>query len=125
MNSYWAVVKSEVNVNGTMYTVVEKDGNSSDINQKRLRHREYHSVCCAHISNNKKHDRFAMQHFTTTEIEWIEKYINAKICNDLPGNTITHLHCHSDNAGQPFKNTGALVFFMHLMHLRGGADKCS
>ena len=34
MNSYWAVVKSEVN--GTMYTVVDKDGNSSDINQNRL-----------------------------------------------------------------------------------------
>jgi hypothetical protein len=30
MNSYWAVVKSEVN--GTMHTVVDKDGNSSDIN---------------------------------------------------------------------------------------------
>jgi hypothetical protein len=30
MNSYWAVVKSEVNE--TMHTVVDKDGNSSDIN---------------------------------------------------------------------------------------------
>jgi hypothetical protein len=66
-----------------------------------------------------------MQHFTTTEIEWIEKYLNANYCNDLPGNTITHLHCHSDNAGQHFKNTGALEFFTHLMHLWGGAGKCS
>jgi hypothetical protein len=34
MSSYWAVVKREVN--GTMYTVVDEDGNSSDINQNRL-----------------------------------------------------------------------------------------
>jgi hypothetical protein len=58
-------------------------------------------------------------------MEWIEKYLYANFCNYLPGNTITHLHCHSDNAGQHFKNTGALEFFMHLMHLRGGAGKCS
>jgi hypothetical protein len=34
MNSYWAVVESEVN--GTMYTVVDNDGNSSDISCNRL-----------------------------------------------------------------------------------------
>jgi hypothetical protein len=34
MNSYWAVNKSEVNE--TMYTVVDKDGNCSDINRNRL-----------------------------------------------------------------------------------------
>jgi hypothetical protein len=108
-----------------MYTVVDKDGNSSDTNQNRLQHRKYHSVCCAHISNDKKHDRFAMKHFTTREMEWIEKYLDANFCNDLPGNTITYLHCHSDNAGQHFKNTGALEFFTHLVHLWGGAGKCS
>ncbi len=58
-------------------------------------------------------------------MEWIEKYLDANFCNDLPGNTFTHLHCHSDNAGQHFKNTGALEFFTHLMHLWGGAGKCS
>jgi hypothetical protein len=66
-----------------------------------------------------------MQHFTTTEMDLIEKYLNAKFCNDLPGNTINHLHCHSDNAGQHFKNTGALEFFRHLKRLWGGAGKCS
>jgi hypothetical protein len=73
----------------------------------------------------KRHDRFAMENFTTTEMEWIEKYLDANLCTDLPGNTITHLHCHSDNAGQHSKNTGALEFFTHLMHLWGGAGKCS
>jgi hypothetical protein len=58
-------------------------------------------------------------------MESIEKYLDANFCNDLPGNTITHLHCHSDNAGQYFKNTGALKLFMHLMHLWGEASKCS
>jgi hypothetical protein len=66
-----------------------------------------------------------MQHFTTTEMEWIEKYLNAKFCNDLHRNKITHLHSHSDNAGQHFKNTGALEFFTHFMHHWGETGKCS
>ena len=119
--SYWAVVTTHVY--GEVYTVEDQDGKTFDIERKRLRLRQRHSVCCAHVSDDKKHDRFAMQHFSTTELKWLEEYMNENFKNDIPEGKITHLHQHSDNAGQHFKSTGSIEYFTSLIRDRGGATE--
>ena len=122
-DSYWAVVTSHMG--GNVYKVEDKDGNTFELERDRLWLRKQHTVCCATVSDDKKHDRFAMQHFSTAEIEWLEEYMNNEFPNDIPGGKITHLHRHLDNAGQHFKSTGAIEFFTSLIRDRGGATKCS
>ena len=57
-----------------MYRVEGNDGNVSDLDSNQLRHRKRHAVSCVCVSDDKKHDCFAMQHFSTAEIEWLEGY---------------------------------------------------
>ena len=110
---------------GNVYKVEDKDGNIFELERDRLRLRKQHTVCCVTVSDDKKHDRFAMQHFSTAEMEWIEEYMNNEFPNDIPGGKIKHLYWRSDNAGQHFKSTGAIEFFTLLIRDRGGATKCS
>ena len=85
----------------------------------------HHTIFCAAVSDDKKHDRFAMQHFTTKELEWLEGYMKDNFKNDIPMGHITHLHQHSDNAGQHFKSTGSIQYFTSLIYNRGDATQCS
>ena len=75
-----------------MYKVEDKDGNIFELERDRLRLRKQHTVCCATVSDDRKHDRFAMQHFSTAEMEWIEEYMNNEFPNDIPGGKIKHLY---------------------------------
>jgi len=68
------------------------------------------------LSDAKKHDRFAMQHYSEEELPWLEKYMREEFPDDIPNKYITHLHQHSDNAAQHFKSTGALEFFTSLIN---------
>ena len=120
--SYWAVVSAHIH--GNLYTVEDQAGKTFNIERNRLRLRKRHSICCAHISDDKKHDRFAMQHFTTKELNWLEEYMKENFDNDIPEGKITHLHQHSDNAGSHFKSTGSLEYFTSLIRDRGGATEC-
>ena len=65
-----------------------------------------------------------MQHFSTSELEWLEKCTKEEFANDIPEGKITHLHLHSDNAGQHFKSSGAIGYFNSLILDRGGAADC-
>ena len=58
-----------------MYRVDDNDGNVSDLNRSQLRHRKRHVVSCSYVSDDKKHDRFAMQNLSTTDLDWIEGYM--------------------------------------------------
>ena len=71
LNLFWGEVV-EVCSNGT-YRVRDESGNIHVCKRKRLRHRVKHSICFGHISNDKSLDRFAMQHYSTREMEWIER----------------------------------------------------
>ena len=71
LNLFWGQVV-EVCSDGT-YKVKDESGNIHVCERKRLRHRVKHSICFGHISDNKSHDRFAMQHYSTREMEWIER----------------------------------------------------
>ena len=71
LNSFWGQVV-KVCSNGT-YEVKDESGKIHVCERKRLRHRVKHSICFGHISDDKSHDRFAMQHYSTREMEWIER----------------------------------------------------
>lgn len=84
LHSYWAVVK-KADDGSSFYTVEKEDGTSLIVGRSRLRLRKHHQVCCAHVSDDKKHDRFAMQHFTTIDMEWMEEYMTKNFPNDFRG----------------------------------------
>lgn len=124
MDSYWAKVVRHIGVHGDMYQVEDEHGSMHDVRRSSLRHRCRHTICCGHVSDDKLHDRFAMQQFTTRELAYLEQYMSEKFPNDLINGRIKRLHQHSDNASQHFKSTGAMEYFTSLIADRGGASEC-
>ena len=108
-DSYWAVVTG--NICGDLYRVEDKHGGVFEVERSQIRLRKRHVVCFAHVSDDKRHDHFAMQHFSNAELEWIEEYMKEEFANNIPEGKITHLHIHSDNSGQHFKSSGAIEYF--------------
>ena len=47
-----------------------------------------------------------------------------EFAKDIQEGKVTHLHLHSDNAGQHFKSSGAIEYFTSLINDRGGATDC-
>ncbi len=120
--SYWEkIIRRDEN---DTYIVENADAEQRKVSRSQLRHRSRHIICCGHVSDDKRHDRFAMQHFTDEEFKYIEAYISETFPNDLNNNVIQQLHQHSDNASQHFKSTGAIEYFTSLIMKRGGATKC-
>ena len=107
-----------------MYRVEENDENVSEIDRSRLRHQKKHLVSCAHVSDEKKHDRFSMQNFYTADLELLEGYTKDQFSNGIPEERVTHLHLNSDNAGQHFNISGAIEYFTSLINDRGGETDC-
>lgn len=129
MESYWAVVKQYTKDDNGVETVTVEDAEGNITTQPRslLRHRKRHTICVAHLSDDKKHDRFAMQHYTEAELPWLEKYMQENFPNDLDDGCdfITRFHRHSDIACQHFQNTGAIESFTSLVKKHGrDASKC-
>ena len=87
-----------------------------------MRHRKRHSVATGHITDDKIHDRHAMQKFTDREMKDLETYMNENFPEDIPLGKIARLHKHSDNATH-FKSTGAINYFTTLINDRGGPTK--
>ena len=58
-------------LNRNIYIVENNDGNVSDLDRSRLRRRKRRVDSCGHVSDDKKYDCFAMQYFSTSELEWI------------------------------------------------------
>jgi hypothetical protein len=62
---YWAkVIQRNEN---HIYMVVNAEGKQRRVIRYKLCHRLRHIVCCGHVSDDKRHDCFAMQHFTEKE----------------------------------------------------------
>ena len=102
-----------------------KDGNGELYEEDSIDSFCRHTICyCGHITDNKLHDCFAMQQFTTTELEYLEKYMLDNYPNNLINGRIKRLRQHSDNASQHFKSTGALQYFTSLINKWGGPSEC-
>eukprot|EP00957_Ditylum_brightwellii_P094992 7233940-Ditylum_brightwellii.AAC.1 len=120
-NSHWGVVTKSSGVD--LYTVEDIDGNQQRLPCSLPRLCKRHTICCAHVSDNKKHDRYAAQYSTTYKLKWLEDYPKEEFPQDIPKGKIIHLHQHSDNTGQHFKSTGALEFYISLVRDQGGPTK--
>ena len=122
MESFWAVVTSVDKEDKNLYEVTDAEGKKHMFPRSLLRHRKRHSVATGHITDDKTHDRHAMQKFTDDEMKYLETYMNEYFPEDIPKKKITHLHQHSDNAVH-FKSTGAIHYFTTLINDRGGASE--
>eukprot|EP00984_Skeletonema_dohrnii_P017124 scaffold7728_cov75-Skeletonema_dohrnii-CCMP3373.AAC.2 len=118
-DSYWARVTKVLE--NDMYEVTDANNKTTTHHRRDLRLRQKHTVAMGHVTDDKTHDRHSMQHFTTHELEWLENYMNQNFPADIPTGRITLVHQHSDNAGQHFKNTGAIHYYTSLTKDRGEA----
>ena len=119
-DSFWAVVTDDSRAEEDMYEVTDADGKKHIIERHRMRNRKRHSVATGHVTDEKVHDRRAMQHFTDHELKWLESYMKEIYPEDIPKGHITRLHQHSNNTSTHFKNTGAINYYTTLIDKRGG-----
>ena len=108
----WAKVVRHNGGHGDMYQVEHEHGSAHHVCRSSLRQRCCHTICCSHVTDDKQHDRFAMQEFTTKELV-LEQYMSKKFPNDLINGRIKRLHQHSDNASQHFKSTTECNIMIH------------
>ena len=87
-----------------------------------LRLQKRHSVASGHVTDDKIHDSYVMQHFTNHELNYLESYMKEHYPDDIPKGSITRLHQHSDNASH-FKSTGASAYFTTRINERGGPSE--
>ena len=101
-----------------MYEGTDINGKKHLIFGSLVRLHKRHSVSTGHVTDNKIHNRYAMQHVSDHQLEHLETYLREYFLDDIPKGYITCLHQHSDNAGH-FKNTGAIAYFTTLINDRG------
>jgi hypothetical protein len=123
MDSLWAVITNDSEAGEGIYKVTDAQGETHEICRLLLRHRKRHSIATGHVTDDKIHDRHAMQHFTTHELDYLEAYMKVNFPQDIPEGNIVCLHQHSDNVSTHFKNTGAINYFTTLIGVRGGPSK--
>ena len=111
-------------IDGNIYGVEDNNGNVSYIYRSQLCHQKRHVVSCAHVSDEKNHDRFSMQHFSTADLEWLEGYMKDELSNYIPEVKVTHIHIQSDNVGRHFKGSVAIEYFKSLVNDCCGATYC-
>ena len=121
--SYWAEVAFISQAEDGMYEVTDAKGQTHCIARARLRHRKRHSVASGHVTDDKVHDRRAMQHCTDHELKYLESYLKQRFREDIPKGHIAWLHQYSDNATTHFKNTGAINYYTILINDRGGPSE--
>ena len=122
MNSFWAMVTG-YNEDTLLYTVSDENEEIHFIARKDLRYRKTHTISMGHVSDDMKHDRHAMQAFTTKELDWLENKMREEFPLDIPSGKIIRLHTKSDNAGSHFKSAGSMEYYTSLADERGGASE--
>ena len=114
MTSFWGKISKVIDQDSGDYLIIDKNGAEHAVCRSNLRHRKKINIVSAHISPDKKHDRYAMQHFTNNEMKDLEDLMRKDYPSDIPDGRIKRLHTHSDNAGQHFKSTGSMQYYTTL-----------
>ena len=122
-DSFWAVITDDSRAEEDIYEVTDAAGKKHTIERHRMRYRQRHCVASGHVTDDKVHDRHAMQHFTDNELKLLESYMKENFPEDIPKGHMTRLHQHSDNASTHFKNTGAINYYTTLIDERGGPNE--
>ena len=123
--SFWGTVTKITDAEAESYEITDAEGNIHRLARKDLRHRKNHNIVFGHVSDDKSHDSHAMQHFTSNELEDLEKYMIDKFPDDIPDGKIKCLHTKSDNAASHFKSRKSMNYFSRLIDARGGPSLCS
>ena len=76
VDSFWGTITYVIDAVNGIYEVTDKNETTHHIERFQLRHRKRHSKAFGHVSDDKVHDRHAMQHFTNRELKELEKYMN-------------------------------------------------
>ena len=92
LSSYWGTVTAILNEEGEDYEVTDKDGIKHRHHRRDLRHRKNHNLIFGHVSDDKSHDSYSMQHFTTNEPRELEQYMVENFPEDLSSSKIECLH---------------------------------
>ncbi len=71
LDSHWAKVIGYIGGSNDVYQVEDGGGRLHEVSRSSLRHRSRHIICCGHITDDKCHDRFAMQQFNDEELQYI------------------------------------------------------
>ena len=87
--SFWAVVTDVTQAKENIYEVTDAQGKKHTILRSLLYHRTRHSVAYGHVTDDKIHDRHAMQHFTEHELKHLESYMKDNFPDDIPKGYIT------------------------------------
>ena len=87
--SLWAVVTDVTQAKENIYEVTDSQGKKHTILRSLLHHRTRHSVAYGHVTDDKIHDRHAMQHFTEHELKYLESYMKENFPDDIPKGYIT------------------------------------
>ena len=85
MTSFWGKITEVFDGKAGSYEVTDKNSKVHVLDRADLRHQKKVNVVAGHITPDKKHDRHAMQHFTTNEIKRLEEYMRENYPYDLPG----------------------------------------
>jgi hypothetical protein len=114
LDSFWGVVTGVIDPEQGTYKKTDDNEGKHRVNRPDLRLRKRHTRAFGHVSDDRVHDHLARQRLTKQELEELEKYTKQYFPDNIPRGRILHLHQHSDNASQHFKNTGALQLFTSL-----------
>jgi len=125
LDSFYGTVTSVVSKVRFEYEVTENDGKIHNIHQKDARLRKCHNVVFGHVSEDKSHDTYMIQHYTNNELKQLEKYMAENVPHYIPNGKIECLHTQSDNAASHFKSQKSMNYYSQLINERGGSSKCA
>lgn len=81
-----------------------------EVQRQYLRHRKVHTKAFLHISDDRKHDSWAAQHFINKSLQILkERYIDTGVERFMA------LHIHSDNASSHFKSSKTMYYVSTLL----------
>ena len=72
MYSFLAMITDESEAEEGVYEVTDAQSKTHEISRSLLCHHKRHSVATCHVIDNMIHDRHAMQHITTHELDYLE-----------------------------------------------------
>ena len=76
LSSFWGTVTKVINAEKEECEITDKNGNKHYPARADLRHRKSHHTITGHVSDDKSHGKYAMQHFLCTELKDLKDYDN-------------------------------------------------
>ena len=112
-----------LNEEGEEYEVTGKDGTKHHHHRRDLQHKQNHNIVFAHVSDDKSHDSYAIQHITINELCELEKFMVENFPEDLSSGNVECLHTKLEKPASHFKSRKLTNYFSWLLNEREGPSK--